>query len=72
MDVGHVILGRSWLYDKDVTIYGRSNMCQFEHEGKKIKLLPREPKDESSKPKPTTVKKTNSISLITAKDLVKT
>ena len=23
MDVGHVILGRPWLYDKDVTIYGR-------------------------------------------------
>ena len=42
-------------------------MCQFEHEGKKIKLLPREPKAESSEPKPATVKKTNSISLITAK-----
>jgi len=67
MDVGHVILGRPWLYDKDVTIYGRSNMCQFEHEGKKIKLLPREPKVEPSEPKPTIVKKTNSISLITAK-----
>ena len=48
-------------------IYGRSNMCQFEHEGKKIKLLPHEPKAEPSEPKPTTVKKTNSISLITAK-----
>jgi len=41
MDVGHVILGRLRLYDNDVTIYSRSNMCQFEHEGKKIKLLPR-------------------------------
>ena len=30
MNVGHVILGRPWLYDKDVTMYGRSNMCQFE------------------------------------------
>jgi len=68
MDVGHIILGQSWLYDKDVTIYGRSNMCQFEHEGKKIKLLPREPKVEPSEPKPTTVKNTNSIILITAKD----
>jgi len=67
MDVGHVILGRTWLYDKDVTIYGRSNMCQFEHEGKKIKLLPRELKAEPSKPKPTTVKNTNNISLMTAK-----
>jgi len=67
MDVDHVILGRPWLYDEDVTIYGRSNMCQFEHEGKKIKLLPREPKAEPFEPKPTTVKKTNSISLITGK-----
>jgi len=65
MDVGHVILERPWLYDKDVTLYGWSNMCQFKHEGKKVKLLPREPKVEPSKPNPTTVKNTNSISLIT-------
>ena len=67
MDVGHVILGRPWLYDKDVTNYDQLNMCQFEHEGKKIKLLPREPKVEPSEPKPTIVKKTNSINLITSK-----
>jgi len=67
IDVGHVILRQQWLYDKDVTIYGRSNMCQFKHEGKKVNVLPREPKVEPSEPKPTTVKKTNSISLITAK-----
>jgi len=40
MDVGQIILGRPWLYDNDVTIHGRSNMCQFEYEGKKIKLTP--------------------------------
>jgi len=40
MNVGQVILGKSWLFDKNVTIDGRSNMCQFEHEGKHIKLLP--------------------------------
>jgi len=28
------------LFDKNVIIYGRSNMCQFEYEGKQIKLLP--------------------------------
>jgi len=39
MNVDQVILGRSWLFDKNITIYGRSNMCQFEHEGKQIKLL---------------------------------
>ena len=67
MNVDHVILGRPWLYDKDVTIYGRSNVCQFEHEGKKIKLLPREPKAEQSEPKPAAAKKPNNINLITAK-----
>ena len=43
MDVGHIILGRPWLYDRDVTIYGRSNSCLFVHEGKKIKLAPLRP-----------------------------
>jgi len=38
MNVGQVILGRQW-FDKNVTIYGRSNMCQFDHEGRQIKLL---------------------------------
>ena len=44
MDVGQVGLGRLWLFDKYVIIYDRSNIYQFEHEGKKIKLLPSLPK----------------------------
>jgi len=40
MDVSQAILGRPWLYDNDVTIHGRSNMCRFEREGNKIKLTP--------------------------------
>ena len=40
MDVGHIILGRPWLNDRDVTIYGRPNSCSFVHEGKKIKFAP--------------------------------
>ena len=40
MNVNQIILDRPWLFDKNITIYGRSNMCQFEHEGKQIKLLP--------------------------------
>jgi len=48
MNVGQVILGRPW-FDKNITIYGRSNMCQFEHEGKHIKLLPLRSKTEHSK-----------------------
>jgi len=45
MDMGQTILGRSWLFDKDVTIYDRFNMCQFEHKGKKIKLFFLRPQD---------------------------
>jgi len=44
INVGQVILGRPWLFDKNITIYSRSNMCQFEHEDKHIKLLPLRPK----------------------------
>jgi len=29
MDIAHIILGRSWLFDLDVTIYGRTNHCSF-------------------------------------------
>ena len=43
MDVGHIILGRPWLYDRDVTIYECPNSCSFVHEGKKIKLAPLRP-----------------------------
>jgi len=39
MNVGKVILDRQWLFNKNVTINGRSNMRQFEHKGKQIKLL---------------------------------
>jgi len=42
MNVGQVILGRPRLFDKNVTIYGRTNTCHFEHESKQIKLLPLE------------------------------
>jgi len=39
MDVSQIILGRPYLFDNEITIYGRSNMCQFVHKSKKIKLL---------------------------------
>jgi len=67
MNVGHVILGRPLLYDKDVTIYDQSNMCQFQHERKKIKLLPHKPKAKPFELKPAAAKKLNNIKLITAK-----
>ena len=40
IDVGHIILGRPWLYDLDVTLHGRSNSSSFVFEGKKIVLNP--------------------------------
>ncbi|KAF8410101.1 hypothetical protein HHK36_002623 [Tetracentron sinense] len=43
-DVGHIILGRPWLFDKDVIIFGRSNTCSFIYEGRRIKLNPLPPK----------------------------
>jgi len=43
MDVSHIILERSWLYDWDITIYRRLNSCSFVHEGKKIILTPLRP-----------------------------
>ena len=44
IDVGHIILGRPWFYDLDVTLHGRSNSCSFVFEGKKIVLNPLKPK----------------------------
>jgi len=53
MDVSYIILGRPWLFDLDVTIYGRTNQCSFVHNDKKVKLMPKQ-----SKP-PTQEKKIN-------------
>ena len=44
MDVGHIILGRPWFYDLDVTLHGRSKSRSFLFKGKKIVLNPLKPK----------------------------
>ncbi|CAB4282663.1 unnamed protein product [Prunus armeniaca] len=44
MDVNHVLLGRPWIYDHNVTILGRENICSFIHKGKSITLKPLQPK----------------------------
>ena len=36
IDVAHILLGRSCLYDLDVTSLGRSNTYKFKFNGKKI------------------------------------
>jgi len=43
MNVGQIILSRPWLFNKNITIYGQSNMC----EGKQINLLSLRPKTSS-------------------------
>ena len=43
-------------------------MCRFEHKGKKVKLLPSQPKNNISEKKPVASKETK-ISLINAKDI---
>ena len=69
MDVGQIIVGRSWLFNKDVNIYGRSNMCQFEHKSEKIKLLLLRFKIKQPEQTPTAPKKNKKINLISAKVL---
>ena len=48
MDVGSIILGRPWLFDADVTIYGKSNTCVFLHEEKRYRIQPTEPKNHTT------------------------
>ncbi|PKA52003.1 hypothetical protein AXF42_Ash008232 [Apostasia shenzhenica] len=43
MNIAHVLLGRPWLYDRDVIHYGRSNTYVFTFKGKKVKLNPAKP-----------------------------
>ena len=45
MDVAHVLLGRPWLYDINVTNFGKDNIYLFKYKGKNIILRPAKPKD---------------------------
>ena len=44
MDVAHVLLGRPWLYDLNVTNFGKDNIYSFKYKGKNIILRPSKPK----------------------------
>ncbi|KAL1217924.1 hypothetical protein V5N11_001815 [Cardamine amara subsp. amara] len=43
MQAGHVLLGRSWQFDKDATHNGRTNFYSFMHEDRRINLAPLSP-----------------------------
>ena len=45
MDGAHVLLGRPWLYDLNVTNFGKDNIYSFKYKGKNIILRPAKPKD---------------------------
>ena len=44
MDVAHVLLGFPWLYDLNVTNFGKYNIYSFKYKGKNIILRPAKPK----------------------------
>ena len=50
MDACHLLLGRPWQFDKDVTHYGQSNTYSFKLKGKKMTLTPLPP-NQTQKPK---------------------
>ena len=44
MDIAHVLLGRPWLYDLNVTNFDKDNIYSFKYKGKNIILRPAKPK----------------------------
>ncbi|GJZ42323.1 putative nucleotidyltransferase, ribonuclease H [Tanacetum coccineum] len=50
MDACHLLLGRPWEYDRDITHNGRTNTYSFLFGGVKITLMPNKPKEVISKP----------------------
>ena len=40
----HIILGRPWLFDLDMTIYGRTNQYSFVYNDKRVKIMLNQPK----------------------------
>ncbi|GJS50947.1 putative nucleotidyltransferase, ribonuclease H [Tanacetum coccineum] len=50
MDACHLLLGRPWEYDRDVTHNGRTNTYSFLFRGVKITLMPNKHKEVVSKP----------------------
>ncbi|GJY83567.1 putative nucleotidyltransferase, ribonuclease H, partial [Tanacetum coccineum] len=50
MDACHLLLGRPWEYDRDITHNGRTNTYNLLFRGVKITLMPNKPKEVVSKP----------------------
>ena len=52
MDVAHILLGRPWLYDRNVSHNGRENTYTFRYMNKNITLNPCRPRELLSSPGP--------------------
>ena len=66
MDVGSIILGRPWLYDADITIYGKSNTYIFLYEGKRYCIQLSEPKNHQTSTHKSVADTTKSIHILNA------
>ncbi|KAK0587873.1 hypothetical protein LWI29_030273 [Acer saccharum] len=64
MDPGHVLLGRPWQFDVDITYRGRDNVCVFNWNGRKIAMVPKRCSNGSSTK--NTVKEQSLVSLVTS------
>ncbi|KAK8947266.1 hypothetical protein KSP39_PZI006860 [Platanthera zijinensis] len=72
MDACHVLLGRPWLFDHDVTHYGRANTYEFKFNGRVIVLKPSPPKDPSTPSKDTVIPvEKRALGLIGRKELTR-
>ena len=69
MGVSSIILGRPWLFDHDVTLYGKSNSCSFIHQGKKITVYPTPPKDPTKRGSSSLKEKKPALNLINEKEV---
>ena len=61
IDIAHILLGRPWLYDLDVSSLGRSNIYEFKFKRKKIVLKPAKPKSSVGNNKEKTITEKNDI-----------
>jgi len=66
--MGHVILGRPWLFDLDVTLRGKFNTCTFTHKGQMIKLIPSQPNTRIAEKKPVALQEKKGLNLIGPKE----
>jgi len=67
-NMGHVILGRPWLFDLNVTLREKSNTCTFTREGQRIKLISSQPKTGIEEKKPVAPQGQKRLNLISPKE----